>query len=156
MLGLKIFVWVQTFRRGPPCPRATSATLIQTLSLLISNFEPVLYQSEWFLFNWPPHPPLFRTKMKKGIVSDVWEKKCFHGRQGFLVFWDWGRKLYIFSILSARSLVSSLLQDSCQKASAQRLSCWWWLWWWGARCMVTMMTKKAQKEYFLNPRSRKS
>ena len=47
MFGLKIFVWVQTFRWGPPCPRATSATLssikiFHSLEFQVSKCQPYL------------------------------------------------------------------------------------------------------------------
>ena len=42
MFRLKIFVRVQTFRRGPPCPRTTSATL--ALRQLWDIFETTLRQ----------------------------------------------------------------------------------------------------------------
>ena len=39
MFGHKFFVWVQIFRRGPPCPRTTSATLFVTHLLIIWVYE---------------------------------------------------------------------------------------------------------------------
>ena len=51
MFGLKIFVRVQTFRRGPRCPRATSATLIlanQCLLLEAMDFSSFIKAEKTF------------------------------------------------------------------------------------------------------------
>ena len=53
MFGLKIFVRVQTFLRGPPCPRTTSATLICTHTIVLTALVVVANcYPDTYVYNW--------------------------------------------------------------------------------------------------------